>query len=171
MTHASSPARELIARAIIVQDGALLVNRSHSAKTNQEYFALPGGHVDDGESCVAALLRECREELDVEIEIQDMCFVSESIYSGRKKNDGPRHELTLYFHADLSTPLQSNGVEIVSPEKSKNFQWLRFEELSGANLLPEAIKEFLLSTLDEEETPHYVFEDSTKSAAPQPDLA
>ena len=73
-----------------------------------------------------------------------------------------RHELTLCFHASLSTILQSNGVEIPSPEADKNFQWLRFEELSGTNLLPQAIKEFLLSTLDNEESLHYVFENSVR---------
>jgi len=89
--------RELIARAIVIHGGKLLVNQAHNAKTGIEYYALPGGHVDPGESCVAALQRELQEELDAVLDVQDLAFVSESIYPGRHKDDGTRHELVLYF--------------------------------------------------------------------------
>jgi 8-oxo-dGTP diphosphatase len=162
MNPKHDPQRELIARAIVVHEGAVLVNQSRNAKTEEEYCALPGGHVDAGESCVAALAREWREELGAEIEIHDLCFASESIYSGRKKEESKRHEMVLYFHADLSTPLQDNGVEIHSPEANKRFRWLPFEELATANLLPQSVKTFLLSMLADEEHPHYVFSDTTQ---------
>ena len=157
--------RDLIARAIVVLDGAVLVNQSRNAKTGEEYFALPGGHIDPGESSVDALEREFEEELDVRIAVYDLCFVSESIYAGRRASETQRHELVLYFHGDLTTELQSNGKEIISPEKDKNFQWLPLQELEDANLLPQSIKEYLMSTIAEVETQHYQFSDSTQPAA------
>jgi 8-oxo-dGTP pyrophosphatase MutT (NUDIX family) len=156
------PQRELIARAIFVHAGALLVNKSQIAKTGEEYYALPGGHVDPGESCAQAVIRECEEELAAQIEIHDLCFVSESVYAGRKKDEARRHELVVYFHATLSTPLQTNGVEIFSPEKNKRFEWLPFENLANANLLPLGVKGFILALLADDEYPHYVFSDSTR---------
>ena len=156
--------RDLIARAIVVLDGAVLVNQSRNAKTGEEYFALPGGHIDPGESSVDALEREFEEELDVRIAVYDLCFVSESIYAGRRASETQRHELVLYFHGDLTTELQSNGKEIISPEKDKNFQWLPLENLPTSNLLPESIKDYLLATIAEAETQHYEFSDSTHSA-------
>lgn len=156
--------RDLIARAIVVQDGAILVNRSRNAKTNEEYFALPGGHIDPGESSVDALVREFEEELDAKVAVYDLCFVSESIYAGRRKSEMQRHELVLYFHADLAHELKGNGKEILSPEKDKNFQWLALENLPNSNLLPESIKDYLLATVAEAETQHYEFSDSTIQA-------
>lgn len=161
-TSQHDPQRDLIARAIFVHDGALLVNKSRNAKTGDEYFALPGGHVDAGESCAQAVIRECEEELAAQIEIHDLCFVSESVYAGRKKTETSRHELVMYFHASLASELQTNGVEIFSPEKDKRFQWLALEELADANLLPASIKGFILALLADQEFPHYAFSDSTR---------
>jgi ADP-ribose pyrophosphatase YjhB (NUDIX family) len=155
--------RELIARAIVVEDGAFVVNKSRNVKTGEEYFALPGGHVEPSESCVAALEREWLEELGAHIEVLDLCFVAESVYGGRAPDESQRHELGLYFHAQLSVPLQHNGKEIASPEAQKKFQWLRFEELENANLLPATVKEFLLATLVDADTAHYAFSDTTRA--------
>jgi len=157
--------RDLIARAIVVQDGAVLVNQSRNAKTGEEYFALPGGHIDPGESSVDALEREFEEELDAKIAVYDLCFVSESIYAGRRVSETQRHELVLYFHGDLTSELACNGKEIISPEKDKNFQWLPLEILPDSNLLPESIKNYLISTIAETETQHYEFSDSMQSSA------
>ncbi len=154
--------RDLIARAIVVRDGAVLVNRSRNSKTDEEYFALPGGHIDPGEDCVTALEREFEEELDAKVAVYDLCFVSESIYAGRRKSESQRHELVLYFHADLASDLKENGKEVISPEKDKNFQWLQLELLPTSNLLPGSVKEYLLAMMLERETTHYTFSDSTK---------
>jgi 8-oxo-dGTP pyrophosphatase MutT (NUDIX family) len=155
--------RDLIARAIVVRDGAILVNRSRNEKTNEEYFALPGGHIDEGEDCVIALEREFREELDATIAVYDLVFVSESIYAGRRQSEARRHELVLYFHADLASDLKENGKEIQSPEKDKNFQWLQLEAVPTSNLLPASLKEYLLATILDRETSHYTFSDSTST--------
>src|SRR5690348_15525755 len=96
--------REVIARAIVVEDGAFVVNKSRNAKTGEEYVALPGGHVDPGESCVAAIERKWQEELGGKLQVLDLCSVAETVYSDRQKEDSTRHELVLFFHANLASP-------------------------------------------------------------------
>lgn len=150
--------RELIARVVIVQNDCILVNQGKSKKTGETYFALPGGHVDPGESCVEAARRELQEELETEIQVGDLLFAAEQIYAGRSKNDGNRHELTLLFTATLTkAPHEANG-KILSPEPSKNFQWLPLSQLPDANLLPPSLKRFLL----EQNSSRYDFHDATK---------
>lgn len=160
------PQREVIARAIVIVDGRVLVNRARNMKTGEDYLALPGGHVDAGESCVEAVRREFREELEVDLSVGELCLVSESIYPGRRAADTRRHELVLYFHGELVTPLRERNGRILSPERKKQFQWLAVADLPAANLLPHAVESYLLSGPDVRVpaapgSPHYVFEDST----------
>jgi ADP-ribose pyrophosphatase YjhB (NUDIX family) len=150
--------RELIARVVIVQNDCILVNQGKSKKTGETYFALPGGHVDPGESCVEAARREVQEELEAEIQVGDLLCAAEQIYAGQSKSDGDRHELTLLFTATLTkAPREANG-KVLSPEPSKNFQWLPLSQLPNANLLPPSLKRFLL----EQNSSRYDFHDATK---------
>lgn len=136
--------RDLIARAVIWKDGALLVNQNHNKKTGEDYVALPGGHADEGEGCVEALQREIEEELAASCEVGDLLFVTENIYAGREKNEKQRHELTLFFAAAISGEQTRDDGTIFSPEKWKNFRWLPENELKSANLLPSDAKNWLL---------------------------
>ncbi len=150
--------RELIARVVIMRHDCLLVNQGQSKLTAETYFALPGGHVDPGESCPQAAQRELEEELEAQIEVGDLLFVGEQIYAGRKKTDGKRHEVTLLFAATLTqAPREENG-KLFSPEPSKNFQWLPLSQLPDANLLPRSIKQYLLKEI----AARYAFHDDTE---------
>ena len=142
------PHHELIARGVIIQNGALLVNRNHNAKTGENYCALPGGHVDGGESCAQAFVREVEEELGATAQAGDLCFVAESVYAGRHDWDGRRQEVVLYFWATLSSELQRDGDRIVSPESDKNFAWLPLSEIEATNVLPLSFKKWLLAQLE-----------------------
>ena len=55
--------------AALVRDGRVLLgHRSPGRRWYPDVWDLPGGHVDDGETPAAALVREVREELGVRIE-------------------------------------------------------------------------------------------------------
>lgn len=148
--------RDLIARAVIIRDGALLVNGNSNKKTGDKYVALPGGHVDPGESCIEALKREIEEELAAKCEVGELAFVVEDIYPGREKDEKQRHELTLFFAATLSGETTRADGTLESPEKWKNFHWLQLANLSETNLLPRGAKKHLL----DENAPLYQFTDS-----------
>ena len=148
--------RDLIARAILIKNDALLVNRNRNSKTGENYVALPGGHVDAGENCSGALQREIEEELDARCEVGDLAFVCENIYAGRRKSESHRHELTLFFQAHIEGETTRDDGTLQSPELDKNFVWLPLSELENANLLPADIKAFLLK----QNVARYVFSDT-----------
>ncbi|MDQ3812820.1 MAG: hypothetical protein M3347_02585, partial [Armatimonadota bacterium] len=76
--------------------------------------------------------------------------------------DTTRHELVLYFRAAPARALREQAGVVCSPESKKRFRWLRLADLSNANLLPLAIKEFLMQANASDSGPRYVFHDATR---------
>lgn len=89
------------------------------------YWEFPGGKVEPGESLEEALRREIREELQVEINIEEKCTVLDYDY--------PHFHLTMhcYFCSVLSG-------EITLVEAT-DARWLKKEELNTVNWLPADI--------------------------------
>ena len=53
--------------AIVTRDGRfLLLKRSATDESNPNRWALPGGHCDDGETPIQGLIRELKEETDLD---------------------------------------------------------------------------------------------------------
>jgi ADP-ribose pyrophosphatase YjhB (NUDIX family) len=63
-------------RAIIIRQGHLLV--MHRNKFGTEYYTLPGGGIDPGETPEQALLRELAEETGVAVAINRLVIVEEA---------------------------------------------------------------------------------------------
>ena len=73
-----------------MRDGKLLMVRN----VDTSYWAIPGGHVEAGETALEALKREVREELAVELNDEGLTLVGE--YTDRAAESGEEFQLTLY---------------------------------------------------------------------------
>jgi 8-oxo-dGTP diphosphatase len=62
---------KVVVGAAIIRDGLLLAAQRADPPSLAGRWELPGGKVDPGESDEAALVRECAEELAVQIELAD----------------------------------------------------------------------------------------------------
>jgi 8-oxo-dGTP diphosphatase len=62
----------VVVGAAIVRSGRVLAARRSAPRTVAGGWEFPGGKVEPGESEVAALVRECREELGVEIRAETL---------------------------------------------------------------------------------------------------
>ena len=87
--------------AILRWQGRVLLCRQE--KPGKEYWLLPGGGVDAGESLIEALRRELREELGVEADVQfeGPVAIVDSI-SPKSASLTRKHVVHIIFSADLS---------------------------------------------------------------------
>ena len=68
---------EIRSSVLLFEEGKVLL--ALHRKKGWEYWVLPGGHVEDGESPEAAAVREIKEETGLEVRVDRLAFVCDSI--------------------------------------------------------------------------------------------
>ena len=116
---------EVVAGIIIYDDRILCMQRDAGKYDNVSYkFEFPGGKVEPGETNSQALMRELREEMDVEIDI------SENDYFMTVTHQYPDFEVTMHSYV----------CRVSSPEfirkKHINHTWLKRSELDKLDWAP-----------------------------------
>ena len=66
-------------------DGEILIVKRHpKSRTDPEMWELPGGKVEQGEHFADALVREIKEETDLDVEVGDFCEAIQNDYSHKR---------------------------------------------------------------------------------------
>ena len=123
---------------IITQDRKLLVMKDQGGT----YYYLPGGRVSMNETAEQAMIREIREELRIDVEIDRALWVNQAFFKEDESKD-KFHELCIYFLLDSSqTDLLSNGEKFILTEGEQEhlFEWISFDHLEDCHLYPTFIK-------------------------------
>lgn len=128
------------AAAIIIHNGRILVMQDEGIP--HDY--LPGGRVHLGEPAEAALVREVREELDIDLPLHRLVFIAESFFTLM----GTRyHEMALYHLMEAPPELLARGDSFtrVEGDEVHHFRWVKFEELRDLSFFPIFLKERIFS--------------------------
>ena len=103
-----------VVAALIWREGRFLICQRPAHKARGLLWEFVGGKVEAGESPDAALVRECREELDVELAARDIFMELDHIYP-----DIAIH-LTL-FNAEIRSgepkKIEHNDIRWITPEE------------------------------------------------------
>lgn len=126
------------ATAIIVEDGKMLLIRRN--KPNHEYFVVPGGGVDEGETVEEALVRETMEELSLKVEDFHEVGRVENV----KMPEGTSIHIGLqsyyFFHVKKysgTLALGGEEKESMTEDNQYHFVWVSVPEvISTTNLYP-----------------------------------
>lgn len=102
------------------EDAYLLQNR---VKDDWKGYTLPGGHIENGESIVDAVVREIKEETGLTILNPRLCGVKQFPIEGGRY-------IVFLFSAD-----EYEG-ELISSEEG-DMHWIKKEELSNVNLVSD----------------------------------
>ena len=126
--------------ALIIERNCLLTMKYRYG--DQDVYALPGGNPDPGESLSEVVVRELREELCVETEVDQLALCGEVI-----GEDGRKDALHAVFVVHLIA-----GLPRLNPEHTSalSVEWLSINDLTDKHLYPnigEEIRAFLAGEL------------------------
>ncbi|HZX06833.1 NUDIX hydrolase [Kribbella sp.] len=104
-------------------DEVLLLLRANTGYMDG-YWAVPAGHVEQGESAVAAAVRELREEVGVEVDPADLVPVT--AMHRTQGNGDPIDERVDFF---FTTEKWTGEPSIKEPDKAAGLGWYSLDDL------------------------------------------
>lgn len=114
-----------VVAALIWQDGKFMICQRPAHKARGLLWEFVGGKVEDGESRQQALVRECREELAVEVEVGDVFMQVVHTYPDITI------ELTL-FHCSIACgepqQLEHNDIQWILPSQTEAYDFCPADE-------------------------------------------
>lgn len=129
----------VLARAVIIQNDHILV--CHTQDMEPNYYFLPGGHVENGESAAATVLRELKEEGGIEGTVQRFLGCFEHSFDPQR-GKCHSHEYNLYF--EVKTKPFDLQTEIPQLESHIKLLWMPIANLERIDFRPPSLKDLLL---------------------------
>jgi len=125
MTVKSSKNVFVTAVALVDEDGRVLIAQRPADKTMAGLWEFPGGKVEEGEKPETALIRELKEELD--IDVSEACLAPLS-FASHAYDD---------FHLIMLLYVCRKWDGFVTPQEGQNITWVRPMKLRDYDM-PEA---------------------------------
>ena len=127
----------------------LLIHRINLEKWkgDQEYYVIPGGGVEDGESVEDAVIREMKEETDVDVTLGELFYELEDL-----DPQGKKIKYYAYFckYSGGEPKLREDSEEAKEMKEGIHFYkpiWVALSELKNIVLYPTPLKDKLIKTL------------------------
>ena len=128
---------------ILLREGRILLQKP----INDTGYAIPGGHVEFGETNAQTLEREFKEEIGAEITVGSLKWVAENFFPWGNK---PCHQICLYYDVSLKneTQIPLEGVfvgdeSIEGKEFEIDFFWMPIDSLAHIELYPTNIADLM----------------------------
>lgn len=129
---------------VCIHNGYVLLHKA----VIDDFWALPGGRAELLEYSPDTLRREMIEELDVNVTVGRLLFISENFF---EYDDEHWHELSLYYIFDLPEGhpyYATDKFHGIEDEGRLLFQWHPLECLKDTRLFPTFLRESLTNLPD-----------------------
>ena len=127
--------------AILVHGDRVLMQEGDDGRGSKQY-ALPGGHVEFGETLALCMSREVYEETGLNVEADKLVYVHENFYTLKGIET---HEIGFYFLADLSSDFPAPDAQgyIPSLESHIRMRLLPLAKLRDFPVMPPFLGDYL----------------------------
>lgn len=113
----------IVGCAFLHKKGKLLIaKRSNSCRFLPGKFELIGGHIEFGETIEEGLKREAKEEIGINIKLEDPFYAFTYVSDG-----GNRHSVEICYFAKMVNP--SQPVKL-NPEEHSEYKWINKNEIN-----------------------------------------
>ena len=112
---------------ILINENRILLQKRKGSKLWPGYYALPAGHIDEGENQYDALVREAKEELDIEVEPKDIIESYVVLRRNYFKIDGKVLEPYIDYYFEVKK--YNGNPRIVEEDKCQKLLWADINEL------------------------------------------
>lgn len=113
----SKKSYNVVAALLFDQDGKILITQRPAGSHLEGLWEFPGGTIEEGESPEQALLREIKEEINLDIKVKKLFWQERFEYDVKK--------IHISFYLCAITP----GRQEVVPLEVADFRWVTIEEL------------------------------------------
>ena len=122
---------------LIFNDKRLLVHRMKK----DDFYALPGGRAEMMENTEMTIVREMKEELDIDVRVDRLLWIGEHFfnYNGEKF-----HEICFYYSlecTDKNLNIKDSSFETVEEGHEFEFKWVSINKLKDEVFYPVFIKD------------------------------
>jgi len=124
MTESGLPILTVVAVALVDADGRVLLAQRPEGKAMAGLWEFPGGKIHAGESPEAALIRELKEEID--IDVTEACLAPFTFASHRYEK----------FHLLMPLYVCRRWKGVMRPREGQTLAWVRPEKLGDYPMPP-----------------------------------
>lgn len=107
----------IVARALVMNDEGLFALHRLSGKDllgDRNYYETPGGGVDEGESILQALIRECKEEIGFDVDVVEEIALVHDYYNVLFRKNHNHYFLCKTKSNFLGTNFVSHGDSLIA---------------------------------------------------------
>lgn len=112
---------------IISKDNKILIQKRKGSKLWPGYYALPAGHIDEGENQFDALVREAKEELGIKLDPKDIINSYVVLRRNYFEIDGKRLEPYIDYYFEINK--YKGTPKIMEEDKCDELIWADIDNL------------------------------------------
>lgn len=109
------------------KDEILVLRRHPKSKTNPHKWELPGGKIENGEFFDKALIREVKEETDLDVKVGDFCEAVQDDYPHR------RTVQLIMYAKDITGDVKIS-------DEHDDWMWASIDEIKSLDITPSLEK-------------------------------